>query len=675
MGEALAYSILSCNCSIYSNSGGDICGNRFELGLCGYYVPRSIKGHSYGITYKKSGKQNGDARFLGVTGGISMRRNIVHSVDNVVAGECRIEESLSSGSGSLTGEVCVDSHETGLPPWGNGEVGRGADLAPGSFEEVSKSSSKMVHVEDDEVLFLEERDERVLSVRLLSLSKCNKVKSAMGLFRSMKLSGLLPGVHASNSLLSCLLRNEMHDDALILFEFMKRNKLATGHSYSLMLKAVARSRGFEAAINMFWESERDRNVRKDFDIVVYNSIITACASVNNWIHAEKIWRNMKENGKNGNSITYCILVCTFVRCRQNDMAIDAYDEMVQKGLDPSKDAMQAVISACSKEGKLDLAHSVFQKMLDHELTPSLITCNILINMLGKSSTFSDAYEVYEIMRSLGHVPDAYTWKALLGSLYQAKRYADAVQFFENIRNENSPMLNVHLYNTTLMSCKKLRLWQKALQLLWRMEASGVPVDTMSYNIVINTCEVARKPKIALQVYEHMIQKNCHPDTFTYLSLIRGCIWGSLWDKVEEILTMVPPNSSLYNAAIQGMFLRGKLHAARKLYTEMLSYDLEPDGNLQRFGSSLPPVNYPLSPSRELYGSLEVTVIGADILAMLVVPRAKGDDRVSVMGPKEKRNLPCRNVSITPYRDAEMQTTMVRVVLVLTKVTATKFGAP
>uniref|UniRef100_A0A7N1A858 PROP1-like PPR domain-containing protein n=1 Tax=Kalanchoe fedtschenkoi TaxID=63787 RepID=A0A7N1A858_KALFE len=573
-GHSIPSTVFWYDSALYSDDG------LLGFGQCGCSAAWLIKGQIHGVVdarvrlkLNKGSLQNA---MTGISAGL-MRRSMLHSAPNVVAGVCGEGECLANNC--ERGEVGVGNLEMGLP---DGEMCEGSDSEPGNVEEVSARSCEMVRVEDDEVLFLEERDERVLSVRLLSLSRCNKVRSAWGLFRSMKLSGLLPSMHACNSLLSCLLRNGMRTDASSLFEFMKRNKIATGHSYSLMLKDVAGRQGLEAAITMFWEMERDSNVNGDFDLAVYNTVISACANVNDWIHAEKIWRNMKEKGLSGNSITYCVLVCTFVRSGQSEMAIDAYNEMVQNGIEPSQDAMQAVIGACSKEGKWDMARSVFQKMLHDKLSPSLITCNILINMSGKAGAFREAYEIYEIVKSVGHVPDSYTWKALLGSLYQAKRYADTLQFFETIRNENSSMLNIHLYNTTLMSCKKLRMWEKALQLLWQMEASGMPVDTKSYNIVLSTCEVARKPKVALQVYEHMLQQDCHPDTFTYLSLIRGCVWGSMWDKVNEILHVVPPNSSLYNAAIQGMFLRGKLHAARKLYTEMLSYDLEPDGKTRAF---------------------------------------------------------------------------------------------
>lgn len=368
----------------------------------------------------------------------------------------------------------------------------------------------------------------------------------------------------------------MLDDALRVFESMKANESTTGHSYSLVLKAIANIQGYDSALKMFSKLEVECKVKKDFDVIAYTTMISICGKVNNWAQTERIWRSMKENGLVGTIVTYHLLVSVFVRCGQNELAIDAYSEMIQNGLKPGEDAMKAIIGACAKEGKWDLALSVFQSMLNVGLKPNLIACNALINSIGKSGKVKLAFRVYDVMKSLGHTPDVYTWNALLGALYRANRHADALHLFESIR-EQSSQVNLHLYNTALMSCQKLGLWNRALQLLWQMEASGLSVSSASYNLVIGACEVARKPEIALRVYEHMVQQQCTPDTFTHLSLIRSCTWGSLWAEVEEILNRAGTDVSLYNAAIQGMCLRGKIESAKKLYMRMRKSGLKPDG--------------------------------------------------------------------------------------------------
>ncbi|KAL2929757.1 hypothetical protein RDABS01_035167 [Bienertia sinuspersici] len=414
--------------------------------------------------------------------------------------------------------------------------------------------------------YLEERNERELSKRILGLSRTNKPTSALQLFRSMECAGLLPHLHlhACNSLLACLSRNDMLDDMISVFAIMRRHKIISGHSCSIVLKAVAKYHGSNRALQMFDEWQVESEIKHYFDAIVYNTVISICGMENRWAEMERIWEAMKENGNIGTEVTYHMLVCTFVRCGQYEIAIDAYAEMLKNQILPGYDAMHAVIGAYSKEEKWDLALNVFQSMLKRGLKPNLIACNALINSLGKAGKLKEAFQVYKHMESFGHTPDSYTWNALLTAFYRANQYADALQFFDSIQKDWGFEPNLQLYNTALMCCQRLGFWDNALQFLWKMENSGA-------------CEVGRKPKVALQVYEHMVHRKCAPDTFTRLSLIRSCIWGDQWDEVEEILEESTPNVSLYNAAIHGMCLRGRVESGKRLYMRMRDNGLVPDG--------------------------------------------------------------------------------------------------
>lgn len=461
-----------------------------------------------------------------------------------------------------------------LPPWGGV-----ADQELDGRDHLNAHSKPLVAIDEgkDEMYYLEERDEEVLSKRILKLSRVNKVRSALALYRSMVASGLLPNSHACNSLLSCLIRSQRLDDALRVYEFMRSSDTVTGHTYSLVLKAVADGSSREAALRMFEEAESDGKAKKHMDAVVYNTMIAMFGRVDDWVQAKRMWMSLRDNGLVGTTVTYRMLVCIFVRCGQNELALDAYHEMARNGLSPGDDAMQAVIGACAREGKWDTALDVLQSMMNDDLKPSLITCNALINTLGKAAKVELAFRVYDLLKSLGYAPDAYTWNGLLCALNRANRHSDALQLFESIRREHKSVLNLHIYNTCLMSCQRLGFWDRAMQLLWEMEGSGFPVSVTSYNLVIGACEAARKPKVAFQVYKHMVQqKQTTPDVFTLLSLIRSCIWGSLWKDLEEILN-AEPNGSLYNAAIQGTCLRNERGLARKLYMRMRDIGLKPDG--------------------------------------------------------------------------------------------------
>jgi len=392
-------------------------------------------------------------------------------------------------------------------------------------------------VNEDGVLFLEEMDENVLSNRILELSRTNKIRSAMEYFRSMEMFGLCPNIHACNSLLSGLLRNGSFKDCFKVFDFTKEKGMTTGHTYSLILMACAKGQGCDSAVEFFRKLERVCDVEKDFDAVVYNTMISICREVGNWSEIERLWRSMKENGCDRTLVTYRLLISSFVRCNQSELALYAYHEMVQNGFEPNSNILNSIICVCAKEGKWDEALSVFQKMLTGDFKPNLVTCNVLINSLGREGELNLAFQVYNSMKSFGQKPDAYTYNALMTSLNKANKHDEALKIYSRIERSQICEFNKHLYNTALMSCSELSLWDRAVEILWQMEASGLSDLTVSYNLVIRTCELARKPKIAWQVYEHMVHQNCSPNIFTYLSIIRCCTRGQLYEELEEILNV------------------------------------------------------------------------------------------------------------------------------------------
>ncbi|KAI3953778.1 hypothetical protein MKW98_017602 [Papaver atlanticum] len=459
-----------------------------------------------------------------------------------------------------------------VPPWGNLDESLEAKI-----DTVPSNSGRVSCVLEPRLHFLEERAEEVLSKRILNLSRTNKVNSAFDLYMSMEVSGLQPNLHACNSLIACFLRNEFFGEALKVFELMKKNGVTSAHTYSLILKAVARVQGCDSAVEMFVELESESRLRKDFDVIVYNTMVSICGMDNNWIEAEKMWRSLNKNGHQATTVTYGLLVGIFMRSGQSELVIDVYNEMIENKLEPREDMMQATISASTKEGNWSLALSVFKSMLDSGFSPNSVAYNSLINSLGKAGEIKLAFWVFDHMKSSDKKPDEYTWNALLNALYKGGRYSDALWLFESIKMKQKLQLSSHLYNTALMCCQRLGLWDKSVQILWQMESGGMVVSVESYNLVIDTCEVARTPKVALQVYEHMVHNGCMPNTFTYLSLIRSCIWGSLWPEVEQIVDSVPPDVSLYNAAIHGMCLQGKIMSAKKLYMKMRDRGLQPDG--------------------------------------------------------------------------------------------------
>lgn len=514
--------------------------------------PRGSRGDCYGTKFRprSGGRISGDARQVQavsvspamVTAGACVCRAAPCLLESEVGGKEDIDVAVRGVDGEPHGSYGHDAGKRrGLrrrlmrQPAVGDKAGVGARSFPPA--KVAELDRKSEHG-GSRLHFLEERDEETLSRRLIKLCQSNKVRSAAELFDSMRASGLQPSAHACNSLLACFVRSSSLADAMRIFEFMKEKRMATGHTYTLILKAVASNGGYVSALEMFNEIEGEEDSKKNVDVIVYNTMISVCGRAKDWMVVERLWRRLEENSLSGTLLTYDLLVSIFVQCGQCELAIAAYQEMLQNGLDPSEDIMKAVIASCTREGKWEFALATFSRMLSAGMKPTIILFNSMINTLGKAGQDELAFRMYHLLTSSGFKPDQYTWSALLSALYKSGRCWDVLELFQGIKAKHPTLLNDHLYNIALMSCERLGQWEHGLQLLWMMKKSGVKISVVSYNHVIGACEVASKPKVALQVYRRMVNQRCSPDTFTHVSVIRACIWGSLWNEVEDILEVL-----------------------------------------------------------------------------------------------------------------------------------------
>eukprot|EP01018_Ginkgo_biloba_P024858 Gb_20435 [translate_table: standard] len=468
-----------------------------------------------------------------------------HSKENNISG---IEHSKVPDQGRQEPDSSI-SERARLPPWGTGEVsqynyGDSKIKLHGSVPTTLNACGKNETHKDNSCSH-GNGEEASLSKILLNLSRANRVSSALRVYRGMETSGRKPTLHACNSLIAAFLRKGAIDDALSIFESMKKMIKPSEHTYSLVIKAVAHYQGWESALCILKEMETQDNLR--LDIIAYNTLISVCGRARKWGMVHQLWRKLHQDGCKETMVTYRLLVSTFVQCDQVELALEAYHDMIKNGWQPNEDVLKGLTCVCAKEGHWMLALDFFQQMVDLGLKPNKITYNTLIISLGKVGEVDLAFKLYKHMQTVGHSADAYTLHALLTGLNKTAQFERSLSLFEFMKTSSNLEMDTEVYNVALVSCQRLGLWEKALQYVWGMEKSGIVPGTLTYNLLISTCEVARQPKVALQVYEHMLSINCTPNTFTYLPLFRACGRGLLWCEVKQIL-----NVSSYNFKLTSM---------------------------------------------------------------------------------------------------------------------------
>ncbi|CAI5467807.1 unnamed protein product, partial [Closterium sp. Yama58-4] len=121
---------------------------------------------------------------------------------------------------------------------------------------------------------------------------------------------------------------------------------------------------------------------------------------------------------------------------------------------------------------------------------SALPFNALISSLARAGQWQLALSVFSQMKTLGIRPDHFTWSGLASALARAGEFDRAMALFEHMGEREGLQPTLVVCNCALLACQHKAKWQRALQLLWRMERMGVQADVRSYSMVIRTCELA-----------------------------------------------------------------------------------------------------------------------------------------------------------------------------------------
>ncbi|GJP49753.1 hypothetical protein CLOM_g8926 [Closterium sp. NIES-68] len=214
---------------------------------------------------------------------------------------------------------------------------------------------------------------------------------------------------------------------------------------------------------------------------------------------------------------------------------------------------------------------------------SSLPFNALISALARAGKWQIALSVFARMKKLGIPPDHFTWSGLASALARAGEFDRAMALFEYMGERERLEPTVVVCNCALLACQRKAKWQRALQLLWRMERMGVQADVRSYSMVIRTCELAGQSEAAMTVYQRMQKTGCKPNTFTLASLIRILGKTKDWQGAVKIFedarsSGVPLNAHLFNALLEALLHNRQVAAARLYRVQMRRYRVVEDEN-------------------------------------------------------------------------------------------------
>ncbi|KAL9099516.1 MAG: hypothetical protein Q9163_004996 [Psora crenata] len=245
------------------------------------------------------------------------------------------------------------------------------------------------------------------------------------------------------------------------------------------------------------------------------------------------FRNIRRSGRHPRYIAYARLITAaskegrvnlthdILGMARNDMPFLPEYPFVQHGWSSILDAM---VGACLLAGKRNLAEHFHQELLDIGSTPTANTYGLYITTLKESTkTFDEASEAVKIFKRAiteGVLPSSFLYNALIGKLGKARRIDDCLRYFQEMRVAGVRPTSV-TYGTIVNALCRVSDERFAEELFDEMESMPnykprpAPYNSlMQYHLTTK-----RDCKKVLAYYNRMQSMNIQPTMHTYKLLI------------------------------------------------------------------------------------------------------------------------------------------------------------
>jgi len=131
---------------------------------------------------------------------------------------------------------------------------------------------------------------------------------------------------------------------------------------------------------------------------------------------------------NRNVMHWTAMICGMASHLRNKEAVQLFEEMCQRRVQPNEMAFTAVLSACVNAGLVEKGREFFKLMVDRYcLEPNIHHYGCMVGLYGKAGLLEDAYEVIKTMKV---EPNVFIWTSLLAACKKFKNVKIAIEGME-----------------------------------------------------------------------------------------------------------------------------------------------------------------------------------------------------------------------------------------------------
>ncbi|KAJ1689147.1 hypothetical protein LUZ63_013302 [Rhynchospora breviuscula] len=361
------------------------------------------------------------------------------------------------------------------------------------------------------------------------LSVCASSEDFDGAYEVMlmlKEAGLQPDCKLYTTLISVFGKSGKVDTMFEVFhEMVNAGIEPTVNTYGALIDGCARAGQVAKAFGAYGIMQ-SKNVQPDR--VIFNALITACGESGAVDRAFDVLSEMLSEPKPilPDHVTVGALIKTCIQAEQVDRAREVYKMLDEYNIRGTVEVYTIAVRSCSLNGDLQFALEIYNDMKNKGIQPDEMFLSTLIDVAGHAGKIEEAFEIMHQARQEGLRIGYISYGSLMGACCNAKDWRRALELFEEIKSRKI-IPTVSMMNALITSLCEDGQIQESLAIIDEMKKIGVQPNDITFSVLIIACEKNGEAEMAFKLFE---ESKAYQVAIT--SALCGCLTGLCLQRYE-----------------------------------------------------------------------------------------------------------------------------------------------
>jgi pentatricopeptide repeat protein len=314
---------------------------------------------------------------------------------------------------------------------------------------------------------------------------------------------------------------------------------------------------------------------------VVNTMLLECVRQKDFTLTTSVEKVAREQGEQLSDATYGLLIKALATDPTRVQAL--FDEVVERNVEVTPDFAGSILGFCSQTSNISMAEQLYAYMKPKQSQ----VLSAFIRFFADREQYEKACDIYEhdLLPLHAAAKDAsqslHLDARMERSLMNAALKCGRTHLAKNMLSASPSDIAKHI--TMIRNCAAEGNLEGAVGVFHSLEQSGVDMNSIIYNTVLDACVECRDLKAA-EAWMEQMQKVAMTDVVSFNTLIKAHLQNGNFDKARSLMTEMAkqglqPNRVTFNELINAMVTKGGEGRRKQMWDiveEMMVADVKPN---------------------------------------------------------------------------------------------------